>query len=83
MRRPPSGASEIVRSSATPERSTTQAGLEHPVLELGQEVGAPRHHLGVGPALGEDLQALVDAAGHSELESSHAKSPRPRMMRMR
>ena len=72
MRRPPSGASEMVRSSATAGEVHHPAGLEDPVLELGQEIRSPGHDLGVGPPLGENLKALVDTAGHSKLESSHA-----------
>ena len=72
MRRPPSGASEMARSSATAERSTTQPGLRTPFLSWGKQIRPPGHDLGVGPPLGKNLKALVDTPGHSKLESSHA-----------
>ena len=65
---------DLRAARATPDRSTTTAGLEDPVLHLGQEVGAAGHQLGLAPPLGEDLQAVVDAVRQGELESSHGVS---------
>ena len=51
MRRPPSGASEMVRSSATAERSTTQPGLRTPFLSWGKRSVPPATTLVSGPRL--------------------------------
>ncbi len=74
MRRPLPSAART-RSSATPERSTTWAGLSRPFFIWGRRSVPPATSLAPGGVAGENLQAVIQAVRNREIKSSHAKSP--------